>query len=131
MCSGGVVGPRHGTVAQVQNIKDPEFCAKALEPYLEGNRDPLEDLGTRVTQSDFGVSLICQLSIYCFSAPNSPWIASLARMELDPLNISPLSAGPSHSVGRDTGGGKGFFCGIHVLCLLGMKSMQFPGAAIP
>lgn len=100
MGRGGVVGSRSGTIAQVQNIKGLVSCDKALELYLEGNREPLEYLSNRLTQSDLGVSLICCLYVYCLSAPNSPCIPFSAKMELGSLNISPLSSGISNFVGR-------------------------------
>lgn len=100
MGRGGVVGSRPGTIDQVQNIKGLVSFAKALELYLEGNRETLEDLSTRVTQSDLGVSLICLLPIYCLSAPNSPCIAFSAKIEQGSLNISPLLSAVLNSVGR-------------------------------
>lgn len=98
MGGGGVVTPRPGTTARAQNVKALVRCAEAGELYLEGNREPLEDVSTRATQSDLGVSLTCQLPIYCLSAPNVPCIASSAKRALGPLNSSPLSARQSLSV---------------------------------
>lgn len=60
MDKGGAVGPKLGIIAQDQNIKGLQCCSKAFELYLEGNRDPLENLSTGVTQSYFSVSLMCQ-----------------------------------------------------------------------
>ena len=36
---------------------------------------------------------MCQLSIYCLSAPNSLFISYAAKMDVGPLNIFPLPAG--------------------------------------
>lgn len=33
---------------------------------------------------------MCQLSIYCFSAPNHPFIACSVKIKMNPLNIFPL-----------------------------------------
>ena len=37
--------------------------------------------------------MLCQLLIYCYLAPNLPFLVSLQKMELGPLNSSPLPAG--------------------------------------
>lgn len=82
MDKGGVAVPKAGNIAQHQNIKGLVCHGKAFELCLKGNREPLEDLSTRVTRSDFGVHLMLQLSIDFLSAPHSPRIASSAKTDL-------------------------------------------------
>lgn len=85
----GVIVPWPGTRTQDKNIEGLVCCAKAWEVYLEGSREPLEDLSTRVTPSDLSVSLISQLIIYCCSAPKVPCM-QLAMPNGHQLPLAPL-----------------------------------------
>lgn len=56
---------------------------------------------------------MCQLSIYCLSAPNSPFTAYSAKMDVGFSNIYPAPVGMllscvSRRYWRDTVGGRGF-----------------------
>lgn len=113
MDKAGVVEPKAGKIAQDQNIKDLVYHGKAFELYLKGNREALEVLSSRVTQSDLGVNLMLCLSIDCLSAPNSTCPAFSAKTELGPLSISPLPDSimlsfVSRGRWRETGGGRSF-----------------------
>lgn len=62
-----------------------------------------------------------QLSAYCLSAPNSPFIACFAIMGMDLVNISPLPA-LSWRVWRDNASGGCFSSWFSVQCLPGSCS---------